>query len=760
MNTHINILFCFYILTAVCQGTILEENGKNSENVFYKHGVSVYNSGPVRKVSILYSVVITLNKPILPDLTKWYSEFKSALNSEKSQFIPIKEKQILLSRLNRLAKHNRIFHYANENKPRRDPDFQLRTFYPTFETVETMPLSTTTTVAPKQSSRQIVGQVSDHPDAYQNDSPFQGSGEETFPLRARREVNYEPLHDEFLLQYSNISYKHTKSNFSNIKTLPEIQKISNSTSKSRKKRGLINGVGKLFKILFGISTISDLEHIKNAILMMQKNDMTLRHNQDQLVSTFNLTKVRITRLSEEMSILQKNSGYIQQYLQNQTPIINGLIKKINNLEFLRILDTNLEKMTELINDYNIALQIYNQAKNSLYRGVLTEQLLPQNILQEILGKIANLRYDIEPTTWYYKYLKVQPVNIDTNLVAFETIIPGCSRASFSHFKFETFPVVYGNFTRLISTHKDFAYDSMTNEFFYPRQESCLGQNPLICHENVIFFGSCCNSNLLLGRTDACNLKIEKLVDRSIQIFHKNGDLHNVVIFSPDEVELILKCENSAPPKIITVYNLYKTKLDEKCSIIDPKNNFKISSVQTMQTRYHFEFFTEIKIPSLDFDLPLPEKLIQAPIFKENTQITVPIDEIPDIKLEEIKEIDFFKDNSSNLFFVIIIAVLVTIVLVITIYGSIKLYGFSMVVQKFRACFCMFCKQKTIKSTLDKSDLTSQQTNNDTEAPKNVAEFGKIIYDQFLSQNNTNKEREAIPSAPKIYPIPNIKVDHV
>ena len=73
---------------------------------------------------------------------------------------------------------------------------------------------------------------------------------------------------------------------------------------------------------------------------------------------------------------------------------------------------------------------------------------------------------------------------------------------------------------------------------------------------------------------------------------------------------------------------------------------------------------------------------------------------------------------------------------------------------------MFCKQKTIKSTLDKSDLTSQQTNNDTEAPKNVAEFGKIIYDQFLSQNNTNKEKEAIPSAPKIYPIPNIKVDHV
>ncbi len=142
----------------------------------------------------------------------------------------------------------------------------------------------------------------------------------------------------------------------------------------------------------------------------------------------------------------------------------------------------------------------------------------------------------------------------------------------------------------------------------------------------------------------------------------------MVIFSPDEVELILKCENSAPPKIITVYNLYKTKLDEKCSIIDPKNNFKISSVQTMQTRYHFEFFTEIKIPSLDFDLPLPEKLIQAPIFKENTQITVPIDEIPDIKLEEIKEIDFFKDNSSNLFFVIIIAVLVTIVLVITIYA--------------------------------------------------------------------------------------------
>ena len=98
---------------------------------------------------------------------------------------------------------------------------------------------------------------------------------------------------------------------------------------------------------------------------------------------------------------------------------------------------------------------------------------------------------------------------------------------------------------------------------------------------------------------------------------------------------------------------------------------------------------------------------------------------------------------------------------IILYGSVKLYGFNMVAQKARACFCMFCKQKTIESTLEKSDLNPQQTNNlNADAPGNVAEIGKVIYDQFFNPNNTNKEKENSPSAPSMYPIPKIKIDHV
>ena len=36
----------------------------------------------------------------------------------------------------------------------------------------------------------------------------------------------------------------------------------------------------------------------------------------------------------------------------------------------------------------------------------------------------------------------------------------------------------------------------------------------------------------------------------------------------------------------------------------------------------------------------------------------------------------------------------------------------------------------------------------------------IIHDQFFSPNNTNKEKENSPSAPSMYPIPKIKIDHV
>ena len=141
-------LFYLILILKVSEITMSFRNIKSSENIFQKHGVSVYNSGPVRRVSIFYSVVITLNKPQLPDLSRWYLEFKTALNSEKSQFIPITEKRILLSRLNRLAMHNRIFEYARQEKPNK-PDFLLKTFNPTFATKKMEPSSSTTTPSPK-----------------------------------------------------------------------------------------------------------------------------------------------------------------------------------------------------------------------------------------------------------------------------------------------------------------------------------------------------------------------------------------------------------------------------------------------------------------------------------------------------------------------------------------------------------------------------------------------------------------------------------
>lgn len=116
----------------------------------------------------------------------------------------------------------------------------------------------------------------------------------------------------------------------------------------RPKRGAMNFIGTGFNWLFGTLGANDKEIYDNAITEMNKNQLKITQNFQDLWS---INIKAMTKINESL----ENSFFNEQLLRNYSSNTNQEIKKIN-------MDFNLEI---LINQYQIILDIVNELENSI-----------------------------------------------------------------------------------------------------------------------------------------------------------------------------------------------------------------------------------------------------------------------------------------------------------------------------------------------------------------------------------------------------------
>ena len=274
------------------------------------------------------------------------------------------------------------------------------------------------------------------------------------------------------------------------------------------------------------------------------------------------------------------------------------------------------------------------------------------------------------------------------------------------------------FARTVIGRKRVALSSLSNEWFLPNYENCFGSNPILCNVQAVTLSEICEQSLLLGEATNCKLNVSKVPESDIRVFDTQNDAHEIVLASFKPVDLILKCRDQIP-KIISVSGLYRLNLDLGCSLYDSEQTFRIDSILTMEKKFHFQLFEEVKVPDLKIDnWPGANELLQLPRFEKQDSIELEFSELPTLRTPKFAK--FFK-NETNIFYVVISAVTLTFLLTLLGFCLIKIYGVNSMKNACGKCLCYVCNLKkdgVIEPTLSPSD------NNPFEVPTNLAQAGK------------------------------------
>jgi len=276
----------------------------------------------------------------------------------------------------------------------------------------------------------------------------------------------------------------------------------------------------------------------------------------------------------------------------------------------------------------------------------------------------------------------------------------------------------------VMARPDIALDALSQRWFVPKISSCIGSSPQLCLAGKVHLTHECELSLLMSELRDCSIKFDKSTP-GIKVFHESNDIHQIVLFSPTEMDIILKCID-ATPKMITILSLYKLTLHAGCSITDEENSFRIDSTYTMEKSYSFELHEQITIPALKVEWPEAAQILSMPEFVETGNLELSFDEM--VKLQDpFVSPPFFRGEKGTLR-TVVITMAVTIVIGIICVVLVRIYGVRLLYQKLASCLCLVCNIRT--KTVFESTLTpdvASTGHGDAPTSTSMAETGLISF---------------------------------
>ncbi|XP_072375875.1 uncharacterized protein [Diabrotica undecimpunctata] len=336
-----------------------------------------------------------------------------------------------------------------------------------------------------------------------------------------------------------------------------LQDLAHTT---RVKRGIIDGIGTVFKTLFGTLDHNDAEYYDAAINKVESNDkhlITLLKDQIQIVQTtisnFNSS---ITNVERNNNIFDKNFRTIQKLTQDNS-------KNIFQLNLKQVIDEHLSLITLLIsevnNEYsNIINAILFSKTNQLHPIILS----PQQYLLELTKTLPQ----IPPSTAYplplekqnilelLSLVDVQHYFSDTKVI-FIVKMPLVSQLPFQLFKLIPLPTVNNalqhvfilpRFNYLAISESKSTYSNLDN------LDACkkLSTEDLICIHHYPIYSTysraSCETDMLFSPTKipySCDIRISQFyTDTWYPLLKRNTWL----FILPKPISVTVQCKNNRP----------------------------------------------------------------------------------------------------------------------------------------------------------------------------------------------------------------------
>jgi hypothetical protein len=208
--------------------------------------------------------------------------------------------------------------------------------------------------------------------------------------------------------------------------------------RSRTKRAPLEIIGDLSSSLFGLARQSDIRILAKANEQLASNLDGVVQTQQTLVGKVNLIGHNQQALADKLSEVVGGMNYNRQELQRISVQSNRLASLQHQTRIANELSLILDILDIQMNMYQDALHVATSARAACEAGIVTEKLVPKQILQQVLTSRAN-RVAMDPSA-YYQYMSVKQIAVieDTTYCIIQA--PLMSREPQFIYHLNTFPV--------------------------------------------------------------------------------------------------------------------------------------------------------------------------------------------------------------------------------------------------------------------------------------------------------------------------------
>ena len=356
---------------------------------------------------------------------------------------------------------------------------------------------------------------------------------------------------------------------------------------TRRRRGLIDGVGVIAHSLFGMATDSDVDEVKAKVEENRRALKEVTHWSREWTTVVNATYQ-----------LAKTS---RQYVRNLT---------VQFADYTQV-NQGMVELRAALHDAERRADERQRIKDDLEDGRLTETIFPK----EYFTRLQTMEDWIEPREWYYSYVRVHPLWGNN---AFVARLPLVGQKKLLSYELETFPVFTNDTTVELLLPELVVRDTETGDVEEPRH--CVGRNPKVCNPGPVYRASCAAAVINNGTMHACQLAHSS--NKELYVLGVN----DVVRVSRNPAMIHERCPKQGEQTTHVPAGTVRVQWGRECNIEFP--DFKVHGVQVMETSITARVWQSPKL-NTDFDKHLIN-VVEIPNVVEIGAIPS-LTEIPDIR---------------------------------------------------------------------------------------------------------------------------------
>ena len=331
---------------------------------------------------------------------------------------------------------------------------------------------------------------------------------------------------------------------------------------ARPKRAPLGFIGKLSHTLFGTVTEDELKAYKDILAASSATLNKTVHRVNLLLSAVKKTEINVIANSAHLFKLQR---YL--HSMSRAVFINFAASKraIELLELKNKLEHSVVSLEQSVRRVLSYFALRRRQINSIYHRSLTQDILPQPQLEEILRHARRLGYHTMPAPWYYANCRVAPVWGTLDDITFRVSLPLHDDQSYLRYTLKSIPYpVKPGFKAQVKVKSEVAYSSVTGSLFEPIL--CVGDQIQVCRGGPLYQKTSFNCERALISRDPvakrhCSVRITPSNSTTIQ--ESTPGFYTISTFT---IATKLHCAAHAEKNVKFTSGVYLISLNQSCSL--------------------------------------------------------------------------------------------------------------------------------------------------------------------------------------------------